>query len=349
MNAAVQNDSAGVGFLMPNGSIKGMGGAPGEVDLFTNRLLNSGGDVNKLRTMSVLRENEWREYDTAVTTIARGRYSLVSDMVSAGMRRKLNSPLGHSQIVWDRSGDLEGAQIDMTGESADIKDRMEFAQDSMPVPLIHKGFSLNIRTLIASRKNGQGLDVSHAELATEKVVDMIEQLFLYGQFSAGAGAGTLYGMTRYPYRSTGLLSADWRLPSTTAAQVFNDVSMMVEALESKAQFGPYMLYIPRNYAPVMRKDYDGRTAAGGGGGSIEKRLMEISQLKGIKTNVFLPNNHVLLMQMTPSTAKMIDGFSPRLIEWSTTPMVYNFKVLAIQVPQIKRDALDQCGIAHFTI
>lgn len=312
---------------------------------FAHRLLASNGNIDALRTLSVLRENEWREYDTAVTEVARGEFSLVRDMISEGMRRPMPNAMATTQLVWDRVGDMDDAQIDMTGEAADIRDRIEFGQDSMPVPIIHKGFRLNIRTLLASRKHGMGLDVRMAEAASLKVVHTIEKLFLYGNFAAGANAGRVYGLTTYPYRATGSLTADWL--SATATQVFNDVSAMVEALEAKSQFGPYGLYIPRNYAPVMRKDYDRTTATGS---SIMKRLMEIENLKYIRTNVFLPTNNVVMLNLKSQTAEVLDGIQPRIIEWSTQGgMVSLFKVIAIILPRIKRDAADQSGIAHFSI
>lgn len=312
---------------------------------FANRLLRANGDLGQLRTAAVLRENEWREYDQAVINVARGKFSLVTDMMREGMRRKLTHPLATTQLSWDRLGDMDDAQIDMSGESADIRDRLEFAQDTMPIPIIHKGFRINIRHLLASRRLGTGLDVTHAEIATTKVVHTIEKLFLTGNFSAGSGAGRVYGLTSYPYRNTGTLTANWL--SATATQVVNDVSAMIESLEAKAQFGPYGLYIPRNYAPVMRKDYDRTTATGS---TIEKRLMEIANLKYIRTNVFLPDNNVILLNLDSSTAEVLDGIQPRLIEWSTQGgMVFLFKVIAIVLPRLKRDALDQNGIAHFVV
>lgn len=312
---------------------------------FSSRILASNGDIGALRTAAVLRENEWREYDQAVVNIARDQFSLVTDMMANGMRRKLNNALATTQLVWDRVGDLDDAQIDMTGEATDIRDRLEFGQDSMPVPIVHKGFRLNIRHLMASRRNGTGLDVRHAEVATEKVVQTIEKMFLYGNFSAGLGAGRVYGMTTYPYRSVGALTASWL--TATAAQIFTDVNAMVAALEAKGQFGPYGLYIPRAYAPRLRDDYDRTTASGA---SILKRIMEIDAIKYVKTNVYLPTNNVVLINLRSSTAEALDGIQPRMIEWSTHGgMVMVFKVMAIILPRIKRDALDQTGIAHFSI
>lgn len=312
---------------------------------FAHRILASNGDIGALRTAAVLRENEWREYDQAVTDIARGRFSLVSDLMGRGLRRKLDKPLATMSMSWDRIGDMDDAQIDMTGEAMDNRDRLEFGQDSMPIPLIHKGFRLNIRHLMASRERGVGLDVRHAEVAAIKVVQTIEKMFLYGNFSAGLNNGRVYGVTTYPYRVTGALTVDWR--NATALQIFNDVNAMVEALEAKAQFGPYMLYIPRTYAPVLRKDYDRTTSVGT---SVMKRLKEIDGLVDIKTNIYLPDNNVVLLNLASETCEVLDGIQPRMIEWQTNGgMTSLFKVIAIMLPRIKRDALDQTGIAHFSI
>lgn len=348
-------EGLGMEMLLPNGQVVNMRGNSFDAsasqgfqgDAFI-RLLNANGDTGVLRTAAVLRENEWREYDKVVTGIARGKFTLVDDMMKNGMRAKLENPMGTTQIVWDRIGDMSDAQIDMTGEATDIRDRIEFAQDSMPVPLIHHGFKLNIRTLMASRARGQGLDVVHAQTATLKVVHTIEKLFLFGQFSAGAGAGSLYGLTRYPYRAVGPLSADWR--TANAGQIFSDVNAMISAMEQKNQFGPYMMYVPTSYASALRRDYDNRTSGGGGGYSIRSRLMEIENLKDIRTNWFLPDNHVVLINLNPENLRALDGIQPRMIEWNTQGgMVSIFKIIAIILPQIKRDAADQCGIVHFSI
>lgn len=311
---------------------------------FGLRILQANGNIAALRTLSVLRYDEWKEYDKAVVSLARGRFTMVKDLLGAGLRYSLANPLATMQIIWDRIGTFDDAQIDMTGEAADIRDRLEYAQDSLPVPIIHKGFRVNIRHLMASRNYGQGIDVTHAQEATIKVVEMIEKLFLIGNFSAGSAAGRVYGVTTYPYRNTGSLTAAWT--SATAAQIFADVNAMVATLESKNMFGPYGLYIPANYAQVLRKDYD--TDAGTISRSIAKRLMDIEGLQYIKTNQFLPANTVVLIQLSPNVIEVIDGIQPRVIEWSTEGgMVSLFKVMAIMLPRIKRDGLDQCGIAHY--
>lgn len=316
----------------------------GGSDSVAHRLLASGNNINSLRTLGVLRENEWREYDQSVTEIARDQYTIVADLLGAGLRKPLKNAMGTTALVWDRIGDMDDAQVDMTAEAVDIRDRLEYGQDGMPLPLIHKGFRLDIRTLAASRKSGEGLDVTHVEAATRKVIQTIEKLFLTGNFSAGMGAGRVYGVTAFPYRITGSLSVTW--VTATAAQIWTDMNAMIGALEAKGQFGPYGMYIPRAFAPRLRDDYDRTTATGT---SIRSRLMEIADLKWIKVHSFLTGTNVIVIQLRKGTIEVIEGIQPRVVEWSAEGgMIFLFKVIAMILPRIRRDALDQVGIAHYS-
>jgi hypothetical protein len=315
---------------------------------FTTRFLQTGGNVDELRTLASLREDEWRDFDNAITRVARGKATLIADLYEYGMVVKLKNALAKMQHSWDRSGDLQEAQVDMTAEASTVLDRLEFGQDSIPIPIVSKAFRLDARHLFASRLNGEPLDVSQAEIASEKVMHKVETMALGEQFGAIGGAGRLTGLTSFPYRNAGILPTSWL--SATGQVIFNDTNRMVEALEAQSQFGPYGMYIPRNYAPVLRRDYYTVGTTSNTGNSIYRRLMEIDSLKYIKTNVFLPNDHIVMINLSSQSIQLLEGFQPRMIEWSANGgMSYMFKVMAIMPIKIKRDALNQCGIAHFTL
>lgn len=321
-------------------------GADGFGGFVFNRLLASNGDVGALRTCGVLRSHEWELYDQAVVQIARGRFSLVADLMANGMSMALPNALGVTSLLWDRIGDMDDAEVHMTPEHVDRRSRLEFSQDGMPIPIIHTGFMLNIRHLMAARRNGTALDTMHARNATLKVVEGIEKLFLTANYSVGAGSGTMYGITTYPYRNTGSLVRSWLNNATTGAEIFKDVNAMIAALENDNQFGPYGMYVPANYMAKLREDYDTTTAKGR---SIYTRLMEIENLKFIKSNRFITGDQVIMIQLSPETMEVIDGIQPQLVEWSEAGgFVTIYKVIAIVLPRIKRDAMDQCGIAHFS-
>jgi hypothetical protein len=73
--------------------------------------------------------------------------------------------------------------------------------------------------------------------------------------------------------------------------------------------------------------------------------MKIAGIKGIKVVDTLPANKVLLVQMTPDVVRLIRGLGLTNVEWKTEAgFVSNFKVLTIQVPQIRSDQNKRSGI-----
>jgi len=300
-------------------------------------------DTGALRTLSVLRRDEWEEYDRAVVQVAQERFSIISDLMGAGLKYSLGNAMGTMQLTWDRISDMDPAQVDMTAEAADIRDRLTYEQDSIPIPIVHKGFRLNLRHLEASRRQGLPLDTEHANVATRIVVETIEDLAVKGSFNTGTGgAGSLYGLTNYPHRNAFTLCGAWT--GRTAVQIKDDVLGMMQAARDDFQYGPYYLYIPDNYQQRMDDDYDTTTATGR---TIRERLMKIEGLSAIKTNYYLPANTVILVQMTSDVIQVIDGIQPRLVEWkSHGGFVYEYVVMAIMPIRIKRDGEDHNGIVH---
>jgi hypothetical protein len=58
---------------------------------------------------------------------------------------------------------------------------------------------------------------------------------------------------------------------------------------------------------------------------------------------------MLLVQMTPDVAQAINGMDITTIQWETLGgMQINFKVMAIQVPRLRSDFYQNCGIEHCT-
>lgn len=332
-----------------------MSGSQGASGDFGGRLfrtlMENGGDLGALRTCAVLRPNEWILFDKTVQTVSLANFTLVKDLMAAGMRMEIPNALGVMTIWWDRIGRLNQAQWGMVPEALSDRGRLEFNTDTMPVPLVHHGFKLNIRHLLAARRNGMPLDTAHAQASTQMVVESIEDMFINGSFSAGAGSGTMYGILSYPYRVTGSLTGSWL--SITPDQIFTDVNNMIAALEAKNQYGPYGMYIPPTYAAALRKDYVKVSTATGSVGSsktIMQRLMDIEGLQFIRTNRFVPANTVVMIQMSPLTMEVMDGIQPRLIEWSDEGgFETHYKVIAIMLPRPKRDALDQSGLCHFVV
>ena len=145
----------------------------------------------------------------------------------------------------------------------------------------------------------------------------------------------------FPNLNAVTLGTAWDASAKTAAGLLKDVLDMVEAAVVARHYGPYMLYIPTGYQTVLYDDYDATTP----GTTIKDRILKIDVIKGIKVIDTLAADHVLLVQMTPDVVRLVQGFGLQNVEWRTEGnMITKFKVMTIQVPQIRSDQNGRSGI-----
>lgn len=304
------------------------------------RLLQSNMSVNALRTLGTLQKDEWIAFDNAVIEVARKRLVLVQELMSRGLTYNLDNPLGHTSLEWEKVSDMEGAIITMSGLSQSQNDRVVYDLDSMPIPIIHKDWNMNLRTLLASRNKGLGLDVTQAQYASRKVSETIESIFFDGATVLGSNR-PIYGLRSAPYRNTGNLTESWMTAS--GKDIVKDYLAMQGALVEDNMYGPYILFIPTQVGVRFGEDYNEDSDK-----TIVSRLMELEGLAGIKVSKDLPINEVILVQLTSDVIEVVNGMSPTTVEWETHGgFMVNFKILAIQLPRIRNDFVNQSGIAHY--
>jgi len=83
--------------------------------------------------------------------------------------------------------------------------------------------------------------------------------------------------------------------------------------------------------------------------TVRQRLLGIAGIKGIKVIDTLPANNVLLVQMTSDVVRLVRGMALQNVEWKTEGnMVTKYKVMTIEVPQIRSDINGKCGIVHMS-
>jgi uncharacterized linocin/CFP29 family protein len=324
------------------------GGNPGSLAALAgpvaSRLMQCGWNVNSLRTNDVLRPREWEFYDRTVVEITRAQLIGVADLLARpALRVDLPNAFGITVITWDTMGDMTPANMNMTGLPEGERDRLTFGAGNLPVPITHKDFQINLRTLEASRRGGQPLDTTHAAVATRKVNEMLEQT-LFGGAAIVAGGGTIYGYTNFPSRITGSVTASWALAGTTGAQIIGDVLRMIGAAAAINRFGPFVIYVPVAVWVNLLNDFKAN-----GSDTTLQRILQTPGLEAIRPTTQLTGTNILMVQMTPDTIDYIVGFQPMPIMWEThAGFMLNFKVLAIMVPRLKADANNQTGIVHYS-
>ena len=310
--------------------------------LVAQRLLESGFNVNALRTNDVLRKDEWINFDNAVVSIARQRLIGVADLMGAGLSYPVANALGITRVEWETISDMEPAEINMSGVTEGRSDRVNFELQGVPLPIVHKDFNINIRALNASRNGGSPLDTTQAELAGKLVAEKIETMLFDGYASIKMQNSTIYGYTTFTNRNTGTVD-DWSNSATDGNDMLTDVLEILNDLNAANMYGPFVFYVPLNWYVRLGDDFKANSDK-----TILQRLKEVPLVQDIRPSQNL-TNEVVAVQMTRDVIDMIDGFQPTTIMWeSHGGMVFNFKVMSIMVPRIKATQSGQCGIAHYS-
>ena len=277
---------------------------------------------------ATLRQDEWLRVDERVNTVIRGRLTIVDDMRSRGLVTPVS--VGTILRATDRVGDFDPADITFDGDTAPTRDKPVFERDTRPIPIISKEFQIGFRQLDASRQRGEGLDTTGAELAARKVRDKIQDLFVFG-FGRGPNGNGLPGILTAEDRITVSLSAPW---SGSGARPIADIGAALNVAYANNLFGPFILYVPKNWWAVIQADYE---TSGGAvlNRTVMQRILDFVDIEAIRPLDSLPNDNAVLVQLTRDVIDFSEAQPITTVQWDKNPFVTNFRVMAILGPHIK--------------
>jgi len=311
----------------------------------------SGGDAKNpknyktmpINTNASLRRDEWKQLDEAVLKISETRLGGVQDLVDKGLVYGLGNGMGTTILESHDISDAMEADLTMDGVTRSKGDRPSYGTNYLPIPIIHVDYEINSRALSASRKMGNPLDTTSAERAARKVNEKLETM-MFTATSYAFGGGTIYSYLNHPDRNTVSLSTDWDGSPKTAADIIEDVLSMKQASINAKHYGPWMIYIPTAYETVLDEDYDTTKS-----NTIRERILKIGGIQGIKVIDTLTANNIVMAQMTSDVVRLVRGMGIQNVEWqSEGKFITNYKVMTIQVPQIRSDQDGNSGIIHMS-
>ena len=306
--------------------------------------------TSAIHTNATLRRDEWKQLDEALVTAARYRLGGVQDLVDKGLTYNLGNAMGTTVLEWHDVSDGMEADLTMDGVTRSQGDRPVFQHNYLPIPIIHVDYEINARVLAASRSLGNPLDTTTAEHAARRVLEKLENmLFTNTTYSFGAtdsrGLNTIYSYLNHPDRNTVNLAVQWDGAAITAALILADVMAMINAAVDARHFGPYMLYVPTGYQQALENDYTANAPQN----TIRERILKIEQIQGIKVVDTLPAHNIVLAQMTSDVVRLVRGMGLQNVQWDEEgKFVTKYKVLTIQVPQIRSDQNNRSGIVHLS-
>ena len=317
--------------------------------------LLANGVSNPVFNATSLRKDEWIQLDSVVLRAARQRLRAWADLAAANTYGGFNG-MSKTILEHETMSDPGEAIVDMDGLTEGRGDSPRYQLEGLPLPITHSDFWFSSRRLAASRNSGTPLDTTMAEAAGRRVAEMIEKTLIgvetgitYGSSTAnGYGrASTVYGYTNFPDRIT---KTDLTTPTGSNPEaVVQDILEMRDLLYAQNFFGPFMLYHSTAYDIYLDNDYF-RTGGTSANQTLRERVQGIDGISGVRRLDFLTSGYVLIMvQMTADVARAVNGMDITTVQWeSVGGMRLNFKVMAIQVPQLRADFAGNCGILHAT-
>lgn len=294
-----------------------------------------------LRTLDTLRKDEWIAFDEALIEGALIRLRAVADLRAAGLTKPVANGLGKTVLQYEKIGDMNPAEVSMSGISKTENDRQDFELLSLPMPIIHKDFNIDIRTLIASRNRGESLDTTQVRTAGRLIAEKQEEMLFSGA-AGNYGGLPIYGYTTHPDANivNFITNGAWDQTAKTGENILADVLSMLAAAEADRMFGPYRLYVPSAYSVKLNNDFKANSDK-----TIRQRLLEIDRLEAVTVADQCPAGKVVLVQMTPDVIQLVEGEPLQTIQWDIQGgFITNFKGFTITVPLVRSDSEGRCGI-----
>lgn len=303
---------------------------------------------------TILRKDEWIQFDNVVLQAARQRLRAWSDLAAASSFGGFDG-YAASILEYEAASDPGEAFTDMDGLTEGRNDATEYQLEGLPLPITHSDFFVRDRQLAISRRMGNPLDTTQAANAGRRVAEQIEKYtigsidaFTYGKSTDYSRTSGVYGYINFSGRTT---KTDLTTPTgSNGTAVLTDVLEMIELAYSNNFYGPFMLYHSTDYSQYMDNLFSTTEPSAG---TLRNRLREIDDIQDVRRLDYLPSSTnpftLILVQMTGETARAITGMPLTTLQWETKGgLQHNFKVMTIMVPQIREDFYGNCGIVHGT-
>lgn len=350
--------------------------------------LQSRGINSPVFNATTLRKEEWVQLDQVILRAARLRLRAWADLAAAnsfggfnGMAKMIlehetMSDPGNAQVDMDglTEGRTDSPQFQLQGVPLPIT-HSDFWYSSRRLAI-----SRNSGTPLDT-VSGEAAGRRVAERIEKTLIGTYTGITYGGSgtpYASGYGysrPSSVYGYTNFPNRLTdtnfykptgsGRSGTGW-----TPADTLKDVLAALDKLRAQQFYGPFMIYTSNDWDQYMDNDYYLTPTAQGvplSNMTLRNRLRQIDGVADVRRLDFLfasaqnpavPGSDyeagpypftLLFVQMTPDVARAVNGMDITTLQWETHGgLKLCFKVMAIQVPQLRADFYGRCGILHAT-
>jgi len=297
-----------------------------------------------------LRKDEWRRMNDVLTAVARDNTIGIDTLRDRGIEVPLD--LGVTRFEWGDVDQFGDAEVDMAATTGGGEDTLNYTNNGIPLPIVHKSFKVNLRKLRSSRNRGQPIDTAGVEAATVAVARKLEDI-LFGGNSITVEGDSVAGMTDFTDRETVSGNATW--DGASADNMIDDVMSTVEALEDARAFpgqSGYDFFIHRgNYQEVRAKN----AGTDDKRGVLELLRDRLEQEADLPNSIrFFPSDRLsdgnaVMVKPTERHVQMPTAADIQTVQWeSMGGMVQHWKVMGSVMPALRSDQSGNSGVAHLS-
>lgn len=290
----------------------------------------------------LLRRDEWLELDTVVIDTVKKGLVGIQDLIDNGLVKRLGG-LGTLLSGYETVSEMTAADVSMDGDVQGQEDNVEFGDNFVPVPIIHKDFRISQRKLEASRRMGEGLDITQGRAAARVVREQMESMLFNGHTKQLAGY-PIYGYTTAPNRIIGAAVGDFG----TAMNGYKTIVKAVGALGAFGFNGPFGAYVSQTQynelfnqssTSYQKNEYQ----------LILEGFPQVKYLKPSYPSFGLTAGSLVVVQLDPEVVDLAIAEDVTPVQWDERGgAVTKFRVMTALVPRIRSDFNNVCGVLHYT-
>lgn len=306
-------------------------------------------DINTMRPHvgmhhnALLRRDEWLELDTAVLETVKTGLVGIQDLISMGLTKPLGG-LGTLLSGYETVSEMDAANISMDGDVPGSEDAVEFGENFVPIPIIHKDFRISIRKLESSRRLGESLDTTQIRAATRVVRETLEDMLFNGSTKQLAGY-PIYGYTNHPNRLTNTAAGLGGGDFGTAGNGYKTMVGGLGQLGATGFEGPFGVYVAQTQFNQLMNQASTNYIKN------EYQLITegLPQIQFVKQSFDLTAGELVFVQMDREVVDLAIAEDITPIQWDEMGgMITKFRVMCAMAPRIKSDFNSAVGVLHVT-
>lgn len=294
-----------------------------------------------LHTHMTLTREQWLQIDSLLVTVADTYLGAVMDLTSRGLTVPTGS-IGVSASQYHGVGRMGTANRSLYASAAGTQERLQVEPHTVLLPFAYADYQFDITELEASQRNGQRLDLTHAEEAQRTVAEDHENLLINGSTDFQIGGVPIYGYRTHPGRAQDTAPGAW----STASNIFPTIVEMHTVMLTRKRLGPFAFYCN----PVQWGEMHAEAGVDVAWNILRKLRESFPSIVSWRPISAVPEGELLLVELQRRTVDLVVRMDMANVPWEGMGgLVQHVRVLGSSTPRVKATEDDSLtGVVHYT-